>query len=35
VVKVIYDKAGNALLEPYEVDLLKELTVFIIRTCDI
>lgn len=35
VVKVIYDKIGNALLEPYEIDLLKELTLFITETCEI
>jgi len=35
VVKVIYDKLGNALLEPYEIDLLKELTLFITETCEI
>ncbi|SFC48416.1 HD-GYP domain-containing protein [Clostridium uliginosum] len=35
VVKVIYDKVGNVLLEPYEIDLLKELTLFITKTCEI
>ena len=35
MVKVIYDKAGNVLLEPYEIDLLKELTLFITETCEI
>jgi len=35
VVKVLYDKAGNLLLEPYEIDLLKELTIFITKTCEI
>lgn len=35
VVKVIYDKAGNILSEPYEIDLLKELTLFITKTCEI
>ena len=35
VVKVIYDRAGNLLSEPYEIDLLKELTLFIIETCEI
>ncbi|RMD01672.1 HD-GYP domain-containing protein [Clostridium autoethanogenum] len=35
VVKVIYDKAGNLLLEPYEIDLLKELTLFITKTCEL
>ncbi|EKQ56793.1 MULTISPECIES: HD domain-containing phosphohydrolase [unclassified Clostridium] len=34
VVKVVYDKEGNALLEPYEVDLLEELTLFITKTCE-
>jgi HD-GYP domain-containing protein (c-di-GMP phosphodiesterase class II) len=35
VIKVIYDKAGNLLSEPYEINLLKELTLFIIKTCEI
>lgn len=35
VVKVIYDKYGNVLLEPYEIDLLEELTLFITKSCDI
>lgn len=35
VVKVLYDKAGNLLLEHYEIDLLKELTIFITKTCEI
>lgn len=34
VVKIIYDKLGNLLSEPYEVDLLKELTIFITETCE-
>jgi HD-GYP domain-containing protein (c-di-GMP phosphodiesterase class II) len=34
IVKVIYDKVGNLLSEPYEVDLLKELTLFITKTCE-
>lgn len=34
VVKVIYDKAGNLLSEPYEIDLIKELTLFIIKSCE-
>lgn len=34
VVKVIYDKFGNLLSESYEVDLLKELTLFITKTCE-
>ena len=35
VIKVIYDKDGNTLSEPYEIDLLKELTLFITKTCEI
>ena len=35
VVKVIYDKDGNTILEPYEIDLLKELTLFISKACEI
>lgn len=35
VVKVVYDKLGNLLSEPYEIDLVKELTVFIIKSCEI
>jgi HD-GYP domain-containing protein (c-di-GMP phosphodiesterase class II) len=35
VIKVIYDKSGNLLLEPYEIDLLKELTLFITQTCEL
>ncbi|WMJ82225.1 HD domain-containing protein [Clostridium sp. MB40-C1] len=35
VVKVIYDKDGKLLLEPYEIDLLKELTLFITSTCEL
>lgn len=34
VVKVIYDKYGSLLSEPYDVDLLKELTLFITKTCE-
>jgi putative nucleotidyltransferase with HDIG domain len=34
IVKVIYDKAQNLLAEPYEIDLLKELTLFITKTCE-
>ena len=34
IVKVVYDKAGELLSEPYEVDLLKELTLFITKTCE-
>ncbi|MVX63313.1 HD domain-containing protein [Clostridium chromiireducens] len=35
IIKILYDKTGNLLSEPYEVDLLKELTVFITKTCEI
>jgi len=35
VIKVIYDKTGNLLSEPYEIDLLKKLTLFIIKTCEL
>ena len=35
VIKVIYDKYGEAVSEPYEIDLLKELTVFITKICEI
>lgn len=35
VVKVIYDKNGNLVSEPYEVDLLEELTLFITKTCEL
>ncbi len=35
VVKVIYGRNNEKIAEPYEIDLLKELTVFIIQTCDI
>lgn len=35
VIKVIYDKLGKVISEPYEVDLLKELTIFITKTCEI
>ncbi|MDS0526741.1 HD domain-containing protein [Clostridium sp. SHJSY1] len=35
VVKVIYDRLGNLLSEPYEINLLKELTLFIKKTCDL
>lgn len=34
IVKVIYDKNGDLLSEPYEVDLLKELTLFIVKACE-
>ncbi|MDQ2084907.1 HD domain-containing protein [Herbivorax sp. ANBcel31] len=35
VVKVIYDKKGKRLIEPYEIDLLEELTIFIDGSCQI
>ncbi|MHC1683139.1 MAG: HD-GYP domain-containing protein [Clostridiaceae bacterium] len=35
VVKIIYDKNGNLVSQPYEIDLLKELTIFITKTCEI
>lgn len=35
VVKIIYDKNGKLISEPYEINLLEELTLFIARTCDI
>ncbi|AJG99580.1 c-di-GMP phosphodiesterase [Clostridium beijerinckii] len=35
VVKVLYDETGSLLSEPYEVDLLKELTLFITKTSEI
>lgn len=35
VVKVIYDKSGNLLSKPYEIDLLEELTLFISKTCEL
>ncbi|ADL52292.1 HD-GYP domain-containing protein [Clostridium cellulovorans] len=35
VVRVIFDKDGNTLSIPYEIDLLTELTLFIIKTCEI
>lgn len=35
IIKVIYDKAGNLLSEPYEIDLLKEMTLFITKTCEL
>ncbi|WP_234121092.1 HD-GYP domain-containing protein [Clostridium hydrogenum] len=34
VIKIIYDKNGSLLVEPYEVDLLKELTLFIEKPCE-
>jgi len=33
-VKVIYDREGNLLSNPYEIDLLKELTLFITKPCE-
>lgn len=35
VVKVIYDENGKLLSEPYEVDLLEELTLFITKVCEL
>ncbi|WP_069998641.1 HD-GYP domain-containing protein [Cellulosilyticum sp. I15G10I2] len=35
IVKIIYDKAGNLLSQPYEIDLLKELTLFIAKPCEL
>lgn len=35
VVKILYDKNGRLISEPYEIDLLEELTLFIAKTCDI
>lgn len=35
VVRILYDRMGNLLSEPYEVDLLKELTLFIIENCEL
>lgn len=35
VVKIVYDKDGNLLSEPYEIDLLEELTLFITKTCEL
>jgi putative nucleotidyltransferase with HDIG domain len=35
VVKVIYNKDGKLLSEPYEIDLLDELTIFITKTCEL
>lgn len=34
VIKIIYDKNGKLLSESYEVDLLKELTLFITKACE-
>ena len=35
VVKILYDKNGHLISEPYVIDLLEELTLFIAKTCDI
>jgi len=35
VLKIIYDKSGSLIPEPYEIDLLEELTLFITKTCEI
>jgi HD-GYP domain-containing protein (c-di-GMP phosphodiesterase class II) len=35
VVKILYDKNDRLISEPYEIDLLEELTLFIAKTCDI
>lgn len=35
VLKVLYDRSGNAIEEPYELDLTTELSVFIIKNCDL
>ena len=35
VVKIIYDKNGKLLAEPYEIDLLEELTLFITGSCEL
>jgi len=35
VLKVIYDKTGNLITEPYEIDMLKELTLFITDICNL
>lgn len=35
IVKIIYDKAGKLLSQPYEIDLLKELTLFIAKPCEL
>ena len=35
VVKVIYGRDNKKVAEPYEIDLIKEFTVFIIQTCEI
>ena len=34
IIKVLYDKDGNLLKQPYEADLLKELTIFITQSCE-
>lgn len=35
VIKVIYDKNGKLLSEPYEIDLLQELTFYYFETCEL
>ncbi|TYQ16665.1 UNVERIFIED_CONTAM: HD-GYP domain-containing protein (c-di-GMP phosphodiesterase class II) [Acetivibrio alkalicellulosi] len=35
IVKVIYDREGKKVLKPYEIDLLKQLTLFIEKSCQI
>lgn len=34
IIRVVYDKDGNLLSQQYEVDLLKELTIFITQICE-
>lgn len=35
VVKVLFDSKGQKVSQPYEIDLIKDLTIFIIQTCEI
>jgi hypothetical protein len=35
VVKVLFDKDGKEVVEPYEIDLEKELSAFIIKNSDL
>ncbi len=35
VVKTLYDKDGTEIIEPYEIDLIKDLSVFITKNCDL
>ena len=35
VLKIIYNKSGGLIPEPYEINLLEELTLFITKTCEI